>query len=435
MLLQREFLLAPRSATSGQGHASSTVSFLINKVIAFPLNLIPILIRHGGDFRRVLFNDTMILSGGYKAEYGPWLNGVAQFSYEAVRNDQMNPKQQRGSYFGALKVGDPSSSDTMIPTPCMSAWQLTISSDDPKHQRVRDILHSAAPGLKANKANKKESPPLLVLSAAIKASNIEDITSAQLVPIVGMNVFNRIFGELKDNEWEDELAELMGEFGDIGALCAVGIKTSGWKRVGDVVDMVAKRIDATTVGKEIRRQAESGKPFIDGDSFINMLSFGFLFAGQGGTSHLTKSSLARIRSDPKKYTPMWNKSPRNFLLEQARIDPPVTSYTSLVDKDTTTKIMGKTMLIPKGTERQMFIVTANRDPSVFALPYLFNPDRTNLNKVLSWNAPVENVGISIAATPRGCPGHSVSLEVAIQIINQFRPKEFDDDKYMPQKEL
>ena len=102
MLLQREFLLAPRSATSGQGHASTTVSFLINKVIAFPLNLIPILIRHGGDFRRVLFNDTMILSGGYKAEYGPWLNGVAQFSYEAVRNDQMNPKQQLGSYFGAL---------------------------------------------------------------------------------------------------------------------------------------------------------------------------------------------------------------------------------------------------------------------------------------------------------------------------------------------
>ena len=130
MLLQREFLLAPRSATSGQGHASTTVSFLINKVIAFPLNLIPILIRHGGDFRRVLFNDTMILSGGYKAEYGPWLNGVAQFSYEAVRNDQMNPKQQRGSYFGALKVGDPSSSDTMIFCNHLRLFLISSSSSD-----------------------------------------------------------------------------------------------------------------------------------------------------------------------------------------------------------------------------------------------------------------------------------------------------------------
>jgi len=29
----------------------------------------------------------MILSGGYSSDYGPWVGGVSQFSWENVHND------------------------------------------------------------------------------------------------------------------------------------------------------------------------------------------------------------------------------------------------------------------------------------------------------------------------------------------------------------
>lgn len=413
MLLQRELLLAPRAA--GLGRASSTLSFVVNKIVALPLVVVPVLLRHGGDFRRVLFNDTMLLAGD-GAEYGPWVDGVAQFSHAHVRADQMDAAQQRGSYFGAMTVGEPGAPGTLIPRPCMSAWQLTTSSDDPKHGRVRDILHKALPGLSA------KDQPALVLDAGVAAVPRDDVPLGALVKVVGMNVFNRLFGELEGGAWEHDLGSLLEEYGNIGALCAVGIKTGGYARVGEVVNLVAARISATAAGKRMRDMAEAGSPKIDGDSFLEMLAFGYLFAGQGGTSHLARSTLGRIRSDPARYTLLWEKNPRSFLIEQARIDPPVTSYTSLLKEDVTTSIMGKTMTIPKGTERQMFIVTANRDPTVFERAWEFDPNRKNLDKVLSWNGPAGMVAMGIAHTPRGCPGHSISMAVAQQVVERFRPK-------------
>ena len=44
-----------------------------------------------------------------------------------------------------------------------------------------------------------------------------------------MNVFARIFGGTKNNKWEKPLAALLKEYSSIGALCAVGVSTSGWK--------------------------------------------------------------------------------------------------------------------------------------------------------------------------------------------------------------
>lgn len=77
-------------------------------------------------------------------------------------------------------------------------------------------------------------------------------------------------------------------------------------------------------------------------------------------------------------------------------------------------------------KHHQFIVTANYDPSVFKDPWKFDPTRKNLDKVLSWNGPVGSVGMGIAATPRGCPGHSISLAVAEQVVERFRPKDIKD---------
>jgi hypothetical protein len=62
---------------------------------------------------------------------------------------------------------------------------------------------------------------------------------------------------------------------------------------------------------------------------------------------------------------MWDADPLGFMREQARMDPPVVSYTSLAKQDTEELILGAKVLVKKGTTREMCISVANRDRTVF----------------------------------------------------------------------
>ena len=63
-------------------------------------------------------------------------------------------------------------------------------------------------------------------SEIFQQKNVNDITGSNLFPIIGMNVFARIFGGTKNNKWEKPLAALLEEYSSIGALCAVGLRHS-----------------------------------------------------------------------------------------------------------------------------------------------------------------------------------------------------------------
>lgn len=52
------------------------------------------------------------------------------------------------------------------------------------------------------------------------------------------------------------------------------------------------------------------------------------------TSHLTRHTLDRIASDPLKYLSLWERDPSRFLLESMRLNPPVTSTTTLLERPT-----------------------------------------------------------------------------------------------------
>tara|TARA_B100000780_G_C20934429_1_gene372551 strand:+ start:147 stop:425 length:279 start_codon:yes stop_codon:yes gene_type:complete len=84
MILQREVFLTPLS--NDQPPTTGLKAKVVMSLMKI-YSLVPILIRHGADFRKVLFNDTMHLSGGYSSDYGPWVGGVSQFSWENVHND------------------------------------------------------------------------------------------------------------------------------------------------------------------------------------------------------------------------------------------------------------------------------------------------------------------------------------------------------------
>jgi cytochrome P450 len=105
---------------------------------------------------------------------------------------------------------------------------------------------------------------------------------------------------------------------------------------------------------------------------LQQLVDGLMFSGLLGTGQLTTQTVERIRSDPGDYVPMWDKGKEAFLLESARIDPPVTSVTAVLGEDRVMDVAsglsgpGSVKLtLEKGSTMQLIIASANTDPKVF----------------------------------------------------------------------
>ena len=73
--------------------------------------------------------------------------------------------------------------------------------------------------------------------------------------------------------------------------------------------------------------------------------------------------------------------------------------------------------LPAGSVQQNFIASANLDPTVFPEPTQFDPTRDNLDKILSWNAPLDQV----ETAPRGCPGKALSQALVIKFVQYLLP--------------
>ena len=184
--------------------------------------------------------------------------------------------------------------------------------------------------------------------------------------------------------------------------------------------------EKSQVAKTIVRLGDE-ELYAGGDDMLRQVIFGSMFAGLGGTYHLTSHTISRIRSDPDRYIPMYERDPQSFILEQARIDPPVTSYSSLTRTVTDLYVWPYgTLKAPVGTPQQMTIATANRDLGVFggksqdqSYADKFDPTRENLDLVLSWNGVESEVAKHNA--PRGCPGHDLSQALTKQIVGHVLP--------------
>ncbi len=141
-------------------------------------------------------------------------------------------------------------------------------------------------------------------------------------------------------------------------------------------------------------------------------------------------AIARLRSNPQHYVPLFEQDPVAFLHEEARVDPPVTSFTSVLRKDTLVEL-GPSMgsrIFEKETPFQVILSTANMDPTVFGGPHHskshakhFDPTRENMDHILSWNGKLKDVQAGIA--PRGCPGYRLSMALSRALVQTFLPSE------------
>uniref|UniRef100_A0A7S2P0H8 Cytochrome P450 n=1 Tax=Zooxanthella nutricula TaxID=1333877 RepID=A0A7S2P0H8_9DINO len=156
------------------------------------------------------------------------------------------------------------------------------------------------------------------------------------------------------------------------------------------------------------------------------------FAGMGGTAAAVESCAsflqAKIPSEsaanainfgeyntPEKMRNKYLEDPVKYIKETCRLDPPVTSATATLTQYQEVELAGTTREYPNGLLNQYTLSMANRDKDVFANPEVFNPDRPELSKALTWNG-------AFGATdegdyPRICPGRWLSMDITKAILN------------------
>ena len=83
----------------------------------------------------------------------------------------------------------------------------------------------------------------------------------------------------------------------------------------------------------------------------NVLGCGLL--GVIGTTHLVNAVVRELQVEDDEVvgdrTALFKDSPLNFVLESARLDPPVTSIATALSHETTIEVQGKPRKLPAGT--------------------------------------------------------------------------------------
>lgn len=222
------------------------------------------------------------------------------------------------------------------------------------------------------------------------------------------------------------------EYGPLGGTCVLGAKfhtaTAGTflRQLEPVRLRIKAAIRATPVGERI--VAAAG---LDADAVLLQLADGSAFAGMLGTLHLATHALARLRSAPALYVPLYQKDPIAFLHEEARVDPPVTSVTAVLPAERTLELSPRPVNVtfPRGNPYQLSLSTANTDPLVFGGNYhsrsradAFDPTREHSDESVSWNGRLRDVEAGdLIRAPRGCPGYKLSMELARALVSKFAP--------------
>lgn len=373
------------------------------------------------------------------AELGPsWpmFGGVTLSRWKDVRDAIMDSEAQKGPYIGAQ----------VVPEACMTRSILIFQPCGPEHTAMRGFIKDAVRGFHierhANGTLAAASSPVVPEPVATPFA-LDELWSAEFAESVKTTVVRTLFTRMFGAAPPEEVVEALMPYYTYGGTCILGEtfhKVTGsflLKTVQSIRDVAQAAIADTPGGKHLA--AACVRDGIDCEAVLAQVADGFLFAGMFGTGHLTTSTLKRIMSNPAEQLELYRSNKEAYLVESARVDPPVTSVT-VVARDNFPKgneldVADGTGLrripVPPGMQVQGIISTANRDPDVFGGPSRsrirarqFDPTRpkSELAKVLSWNA----LNGEMEVAPRGCPGHRLSQQVARDVIDAYTPLGDDD---------
>lgn len=186
-----------------------------------------------------------------------------------------------------------------------------------------------------------------------------------------------------------------------------------------------------THGPAIRAAFKVGAHRKPQSEILKLIAIVFAIAGSAAPAKLTFTVIERLWSDEnrQKSIDLFRKNPKNFIKECARLDKIVPMVNVLATDQIAQEIQASfqeqniNIQIPINTPVHCSLVSANRDENIFDNPDEFNPDRSNLDKIIIWNGVEEDILKSDQTKRpiRYCPGHDLSLDVIQYIVEQFLP--------------
>eukprot|EP01065_Artemidia_motanka_P032855 TRINITY_DN39828_c0_g1_i1.p1 TRINITY_DN39828_c0_g1~~TRINITY_DN39828_c0_g1_i1.p1 ORF type:complete len:483 (+),score=127.10 TRINITY_DN39828_c0_g1_i1:212-1450(+) len=306
---------------------------------------------------------------------------------------------------------------------------LQLGTDDPERVKRRAVISEALGALKRH----PRRPDLIIPPGVTRAGN-----SSEVAAVTGVNIFKWLF----DVDLTEEHVRMLSEYDAIAGPVALFGRSSedGAARAKEIYRTFGDLVGGSEIGRNFMRLAEERG--MDASERLHELVCVVLFAGYGGTSTYTTTTVKRIRADPQRYVPMYKKDRDAFLKESARLAPPVGGLVYVAgpcegdacDLSVGGELKGVKAKLTPGKLAVAFIPSANKDPSVFggksqseAYALEFDPTRENLDKIMTWNGLLNDIEAGHAPpgtpghAPRACPGAIFALQMCERVVDYFLP--------------
>ncbi|OLP87424.1 hypothetical protein AK812_SmicGene31349 [Symbiodinium microadriaticum] len=290
---------------------------------------------------------------------------------------------------------------------------LNFDTGSAEHTARRKLLADALPGLGQEFQLDFQVPP---------GTSVDGSSKRAVFDTVGFNLFRALFGV----DVGAELGIIFEYDGTFTAAVLGGpVLAFQGRRLSEIRSTVMKKVEAGEIARNfIALATERG---MSGKQRLDEMVWIALFAGYGGTGNLAYETLRLILKDPGLYVPMFQRDADAFMLEAARIKPPVGGMNPAQFRKSTQihfNSIGKTWTAREGELTMMLSSGANHDPSVFKDADKFIPGRENAERLLSWNnewgafKTCDTVA-GCPAAPRGCPGTFLSMKLARETVAAF----------------
>jgi cytochrome P450 len=307
-----------------------------------------------------------------------------------------------------------------------SNTMLNLNTDDPERVKRRALISEAFAALKRHPTR----PSLIVPSwASVNAD--DDI----IVRLTALNIFKWMF----DIELDDMHVDMLMEFQKVTGPIALGLSTGSVEQAESIkriyTAMEAKVAASETGQRFMTLASEKG---MNTTERLHELTAVLMFAGVGGTSSYTVSTIKLLRSNPERYVPLYLANKSAFLKEAARLYPPVGGLAIVAREGRSVPMSGDlaglNLTFTPGEIGGAWIPSANTDPAVFGgaersatYAQSFDPQRDNLNKIMTWNGMLDDIERGFAPpgtpghAPRACPGAIFALQMCEKLVDYFLP--------------
>lgn len=347
------------------------------------------------------------------------------FSHAAYRNFTHDPKAGRSPDCFVF-VCKPDVPEGVLPEEEHNIL-LNLDTGSPEHTARRQLIADTLPALAQTAPTRKAvkvpttSPSAYRVLFMKEEGPLRHRLKRVVFDIVGYNVFLELFGVDIQDLLEDHY-----EYDKIFAPGVIGAPVMKWqgKRLAAIRRKIQAKVEAGPVAKRFQEVArERGMDPVKRLSEVVWIA---MFAGYGGTGNLAFETLKMILTDSERFVPLFRRDPRAFMLEAARLHPPVGGMNPSAIRVARKHVLatGETLEMKPGDVAMTLSSGANVDPQVFEDPREFKPGRANAARLLSWNnepaefATCESVA-GCPAAPRACPGTWLSLRIATATVDLF----------------